>query len=48
LAILATGLAILSALSLLIGLILETQLKYHNELFDRLRKQSASKFGLSK
>jgi glycosyltransferase involved in cell wall biosynthesis len=48
LAILATGLAILSALSFLIGLILETQLKYHNELFDMLRKQWASKFGLSK
>ena len=39
LAILATGLAILSSLSFLIGLILETQLKYHNELFGLLRKK---------
>lgn len=38
LAILATGLAILCALSFLIGLILETQLRYHNELFTLLRK----------
>ncbi len=48
LAILATGLAILSALSFLIGLILETQLKYHNELFGVLKKQWASKAGSSK
>ena len=39
LAILATGLAILSTLSLMIGLILETQLRYHNELFALLRKR---------
>lgn len=39
LAILATGLAILSTLSLMIGLILEAQLKYHNELFALLRKR---------
>jgi len=37
LAILATGLAILSSLSFLIGLILETQLKYHNESFNLIR-----------
>jgi len=45
LAILATGLAILSSLSFLIGLILETQLKYHNELFSMLRKQWADQAG---
>ena len=39
LAILATGLAILSTLSLMIGLILETQLRFHNELFALLRKR---------
>jgi hypothetical protein len=41
-AILATGLAILAALSLSIGLILDTQAKYHNEnvqLFRRLMKK---------
>jgi glycosyltransferase involved in cell wall biosynthesis len=37
LAILAMGLAILSSLSFSIGLILETQLKYHNELFNLIR-----------
>jgi len=38
LALLATGLAILGALSLCIALILETQLRYHNELHALLRK----------
>lgn len=38
LAILATGLAILATLSFMIGLILEAQLKYHNELFALWRK----------
>lgn len=38
LALLATGLAILSALSLCIGLILETQLRYHNEMHRMVRK----------
>lgn len=37
LAILATGLALLSALSLAIGLILQTQLRYHNEIHKLLR-----------
>lgn len=38
LALLATGLALLSALSASIGLILQTQLRYHNELFTALRR----------
>ncbi len=38
LALLATGVAILGALSLCIGLILETQLRYHNEIHALLRK----------
>ena len=38
LALLATGVAILGALSLCIALILETQLRYHNELHALLRK----------
>ncbi len=38
LALLATGLAILAALSLCIGLILETQLRYHNEMHRMVRK----------
>jgi glycosyltransferase involved in cell wall biosynthesis len=37
LAILATGLALLSALSAAIGLILQTQLRYHNEIHKLLR-----------
>lgn len=37
LAILATGLALLSALSAAIGLILQTQLRYHNEIYKLLR-----------
>jgi glycosyltransferase involved in cell wall biosynthesis len=41
LAILATGLAILATLSLMIGLILETQLKYHHELFALLMQKDA-------
>ena len=39
LALLATGVAILGALSLCIGLILETQLRYHNEIHALLRKK---------
>ncbi len=38
LAILATGLALLSALSLCIGVILETQLRYHNEMHRLVRQ----------
>ncbi len=38
LAILATGLALLSALSMSIGLILQTQLRYHHEIFTALRR----------
>ena len=38
LAILATGLALLSGLSVAIGLILQTQLRYHNETHKILRK----------
>lgn len=38
LALLATGLAVLSALSASIGLILQTQLRYHNETFALLRR----------
>lgn len=38
LALLATGVAILGALSLCIALILETQLRYHNEIHALLRK----------
>lgn len=38
LALLATGLALLSAMSVSIGLILQTQLRYHNELFTGLRR----------
>lgn len=38
LALLATGLGILSALSLCIGLILQTQLKYHNEMHRLVRR----------
>ena len=38
LALLATGLALLSALSASIGLILQTQLRYHDELFTALRR----------
>lgn len=37
LAILATGLALLSALSAAIGLILQTQLRYHNEIHKLMR-----------
>jgi len=37
LAILATGLGLLSALSLCIGMILETQLRYHNEMHRLVR-----------
>ena len=39
LAVLAVGLAVLSALTFCIGIILETQLKYHNELFFLMRKR---------
>jgi glycosyltransferase involved in cell wall biosynthesis len=38
LAILATGLAVLSALSAAIGLILQSQLRYHNEIYKLLRR----------
>ena len=38
LALLATGLAILAALSLCIGLILQTQLRYHNEMHHLVRR----------
>lgn len=38
LALLATGLGVLSALSASIGLILQTQLRYHNEVFGLLRR----------
>jgi len=38
LAILATGFALLGALSMCIGLILQTQLRYHHELFTALRR----------
>ena len=38
LAILATGLAVLAALSLCIGVILQTQLVYHNEMHRLVRK----------
>jgi hypothetical protein len=41
LAVLATGLAILSALSLCISFILETQLRYHNELHSLIRRNSS-------
>lgn len=37
-ALLATGLALLSALTASIGLILQTQLRYHDELFTALRR----------
>jgi len=40
LAILATGLGILSALSFCVAAILQTQLRYHNELFALLRRNS--------
>ena len=40
LAVLATGLGILSALSLCISFILETQLRYHNELHSLIRRNS--------
>ena len=39
LAILATGLAVLAALSLCIGLILQTQLAYHNEMHRLVRQR---------
>lgn len=39
LALLATGLGILAALSLCVALILETQLRYHNEIHSLLRKK---------
>ncbi len=42
LALLATGLAIISALSASIGLILQTQLRYHNETFALLRRNRQS------
>jgi glycosyltransferase involved in cell wall biosynthesis len=42
LALLATGLAILGALSLCISFILETQLRYHNELHSLIRRNSSS------
>lgn len=38
LALLATGLSLLSAMSVTIGLILQTQLRHHNELFTALRR----------
>jgi glycosyltransferase involved in cell wall biosynthesis len=41
LAILATGLALLSALSAAIGLILQTQLRYHNEIHKLLRGKNS-------
>jgi glycosyltransferase involved in cell wall biosynthesis len=40
LAVLATGLGILSALSLCISFILETQLRYHNELHSLIRRNA--------
>ncbi len=41
LAVLATGLAILGALSLCISFILEIQLRYHNELHSLIRRDSS-------
>ena len=41
LAVLATGLAIFGALSLCISFILETQLRYHNELHSLIRRNSS-------
>ena len=46
LALLATGLAILSAMSASIGQILQTQLRYHNELFNILRREHFSRSDL--
>lgn len=42
LALLATGIGILGALSMCIGVILETQLRYHNESYTLLRRQKLS------